>query len=383
MTATAPTIDRCRVCGGPLYSQPLLRFENMPGAAQFMPDEAALATERGADLDIRQCSACGLVQLDAEPVHYFREVVRAAAFSPEMRGFRLEQFRDFVDRFGLKGRKVVEIGCGRGEYLDLMAEQGVDAHGLEHGEESVRLGEDKPYPIRRGYVEDADTRLEGGPFDAFFILNFLEHMPRPVESLRGIAANLADGGVGLVEVPNFDMIVRAGLFSEFIADHLFYFTRATLTQTLTMAGFEVLDCAVVWHDYCLSATVRKRAPSDLSHLLDYQGRIDRDVSAFIDRFPAGRVAVWGAGHQALAVLSLLRLEKRIAYVLDSAPFKQGRYTPATHLPIVPPSRLREDPVPAVIVMAASYSDEVARIIRRDYASDIAVAILRDHGLEIV
>jgi hypothetical protein len=93
------------------------------------------------------------------------------------------------------------------------------------------------------------------------------------------------------------------------------------------------------------------------------------------------VAVWGAGHQALAVLALADLGNKIAYVVDSAPFKQGRYTPATHIPIVSPEQLVENPIGAIIIMAASYSDEVARLIRKRHGNSIRVAVLRDYGLE--
>ena len=82
------------------------------------------------------------------------------------------------------------------------------------------------------------------------------------------------------------------------------------------------------------------------------------------------------------MLALAELGGKVRYVVDSAPFKQGKFTPATHLPVVPPDALRSDPVEAVIVMAASYSDEVAGLLRRDFPTGLKVAILRDHGLEI-
>jgi hypothetical protein len=95
------------------------------------------------------------------------------------------------------------------------------------------------------------------------------------------------------------------------------------------------------------------------------------------------VAVWGAGHQALAVMALADLGGKIRYVIDSAPFKQGKFTPATHIPIVAPEHLKTDPVDAIIVMAASYSDEVAKLIVEKYREHIEIAILRDYGLECV
>ena len=89
MTPASPI---CRCCGEPLPDPPLLTLENMPAAAQNFPAADELATEHGADLRVRQCECCGLVQLDCEPVPYFRDVIRAAAASPEMREFRLWQF---------------------------------------------------------------------------------------------------------------------------------------------------------------------------------------------------------------------------------------------------------------------------------------------------
>ena len=80
-------------------------------------------------------------------------------------------------------------------------------------------------------------------------------------------------------------------------------------------------------------------------------------------------------------MSLLDLQHSIRYVVDSAPFKQGKFTPVTHFPIVAPSTLESDPVEAVIIMAAGYSDEVARTVRSRFSPSLNVAIWRESGLE--
>ncbi len=375
------TITKCRVCGSSFFHEPLLRYSNMPKAAQFLPDAQSLESEKGVDLIVCQCSRCGLVQLSNEPVPYYKEVIRAAAFSAEMNAFRREQFKDFVARFSLGGKKVLEIGCGKGEYLTLMRETGADAYGVEHGEESVNDCVKAGLKVTRGFVEAGSDALRDAPFDAFFILNFLEHIPDLNSTLRGISSNMSAQAVGLVEVPNFEMILKQKLFSEFINDHLYYFTGETIRSTLNRNGFEVLDCSPVWYDYILSAVVRKRTPLDVSNFAFFQHRLSGELQSYIAGFGKKRVAVWGAGHQALAVLALADLADKIRYVIDSAPFKQGRFTPSTHIPIVPPEALKEDPADAVIVMAASYSDEVAKIIHENFDERIHVSILRDFGLE--
>ena len=220
-----------------------------------------------------------------------------------------------------------------------------------------------------------------GPFDAFLLLMFLEHMPEPNVALQTIYNHLADNAVGLVEVPNFDMVLRNKLFSEFIGDHLLYFTKETLQTTLQLNGFDVIDYAEVRDDYVISVVVKKRNRLDISHFHDYQIKIQTDIKTYLERFAERRVAIWGAGHQALAIIALTGIAGSIRYIVDSAPFKQGKYTPATHLPIVAPSMLHSDPVDAIIVMAASYSDEVAAIIRQQFGNNMLIAILRDFGLE--
>lgn len=375
-------IHACRVCGADLFGKPLLHYGNMPSSAQHFPDAASLAGDAGADLTVCQCSGCGLVQLSNDPVPYCKEVIRAAAVSPVLKALKTRQFSDFIRKYSLRGKKVLEIGCGRGEFLGLLPPLGVEACGLEYSEAAVRDCLKNGLKAYKGYPDNKLGTLAEGPFDAFLLLMFLEHMPDPNSALKVLSANLKEGAVGLVEVPNFGMLVRDKLFSEFIGDHLLYFSRETFLATLNLNGFEVLDCGELRDGYVLSAEVKKRGALDISGFTGRQAEIAAGLDAFIGRFGERKVAVWGAGHQALAVLALAKLGGKVRYVVDSAPFKQGKYTPATHLPVVPPDALRTDPVEAVIVMAASYSDEVAGLLRRDFPRGLKIAVLRDHGLEI-
>lgn len=373
-------IVRCRVCAASLAAPPVLAYRNMPGAAQNLPNDDGLAADHGSDLNLYECGECGLIQLACPPVPYYREVIRAAAFSPEMRVFREKQLAEWVDRYQLQNQRILEIGCGKGEYLSLLAATGAQATGLEYASSAVTHCRRQGLNVLHGFLGRPTQQLPVAPFAGFMSLNFMEHWPKPVDTLRAIRHNLLPGGIGLLEVPNFDMILKEGLYSEFISDHLSYFTRETFAGALQRAGFEVLEAKSVWYDYILSAIVRKRQPTDLSSLKTQQEKIGRTIRAFVDRFPPRSVAVWGAGHQALAALALGELGKDIRYVVDSAPFKQGKFTPATHIPIVPPERLKDDPVQAIIVMAAGYSDEVAKLIREHHQLTIPVAILRAEGL---
>lgn len=372
----------CRGCKNEMPDKVLLTYKNMPKSAQFFPDETEVNQEKGVDIILYQCPHCGLVQAAGKPVSYYREVIRATGVSQEMRLFREGQYQDWVDAYQLQGKKVVEIGCGVGEYMALMETTGAQVSGIEHSLTSVTKGKENGHDIIECFIEDENSLIINGSYDGFYSMNFLEHIPDPGAFLRGIAANLSDGAVGLVEVPNFDMMLEKALYSEFIQDHLSYFTKETLCGLLERNGFEVISCESIWYDYILSAVVRKRRKIEISGFIRSHEQLKSEMDKFLkEQLEQGKkVAVWGAGHQALANLSLLDMGDKITYVVDSAKFKQDKYTPATHIPIVEPERLLKNEVQMVIIMAAGYSQEVKEIMKRDYPG-VEGVIFTEEGFE--
>jgi SAM-dependent methyltransferase len=360
-----------------------MKLEGMPAAAQHLPKFEELGRDAGLDLDVRQCMGCGLVQLDCEPVAYFREVIRAVAFSDEMRAFRVTQLSAFAKQFSLNDKSVLEIGCGRGEYLKLLNDSGMKAWGTEAGVDSVRHATEDGLRVQQVFPDADNTFIDGAPFDGFFSFNFMEHWPQPRKVLDCIKRHLNTGAVGLVEVPNFDMLVQQGMAVEFVSDHLSYFTAASLRTALELSGFEVLEVREIWYRYILSATVRKRIPLDGNCFIENTLAQRKRVLNFIESSAQKDVAIWGAGHQALASIALLELSDKVRYVIDSAPFKQGRFTPATHLPIVSPDELDRNPVGAILIMAAGFSDEVAETIRNRWGSSFKLAIARESSVEVL
>jgi len=373
----------CRVCDGSLFPSPLLRYENSPRSAQGFLD-AIEECDDLVNLEIFQCVYCGLVQHNLAPVPYYKEVIRAVAFSKEMGDFRVDQLRQWIMQNHLANKKILEVGCGRGEYIDLLISAGATkVAGIEYAQKSVVTAREKCLQIYQGYL-DSDFELPSDfKFDAFTIFSFMEHWPNPNQGLRLIHSVLSEGAVGLVEVPNFELILSKGLYSEFTADHIFYFDRKSFTFLLEKNGFEVISIESVWYGYILSAMVRKRPFLDVKNFLKIQEKIKSQLTEFISQRGDGEVAIWGAGHQALAVIAMARVANEVKYIVDTAPFKQGKYTPATHLPIVGPEYLNTHTPKAVIVMAAGYTNEVIRVLLEKYPFIEHIAALREDELEIV
>ena len=377
-------MKRCIACGAPLWETPLLTLDNMPASAQHMPDAQGVKQDRGLTLDLCQCMGCGLVQFDCEPVDYYRDVIRAGGFSKTMVELRRYQYKHLIESYHLEGKKFIEVGCGQGEFLKVLSEFPVEVHGIEHDPHLVELARAQGLDVTEGFTETEDTRFAGGLYDVFLSFNFLEHQPDPGTMLQAIYRNLEDDAMGLITVPSFEYIMDHNSYYELIRDHLAYYTFETLTPLLERNGFQVEECEVINRD-TLSVIVRKRPQMDTENLLECYVNLKREMESYMKYLDAWdkKVAVWGASHQGFTLASTTKLGERARYIIDSAPFKQGKFAPASHLPIVGPDHFHEHPVDAIIITAPGYTDEIAASIRRKFGTSVEIRAMRSNHLEMV
>lgn len=377
-------MKRCIACGAPLWETPLLTLDNMPASAQHMPDAQGVKEDRGLTLDLCQCMGCGLVQFDCEPVDYYRDVIRAGGFSKTMVELRRYQYKHLIDSYHLEGKKFIEVGCGQGEFLKVLSEFPVEVHGIEHDPHLVELARAQGLDVTEGFTETEDTRFAGGLYDVFLSFNFLEHQPDPSTMLQAIYRNLEDDAMGLITVPSFEYIMDHNSYYELIRDHLAYYTFETLTPLLERNGFQVEECEVINRD-TLSVIVRKRPQMDTENLLECYVNLKREMETYMKYLDAWdkKVAIWGASHQGFTLAATTKLGEKARYIIDSAPFKQGKFAPASHLPIVGPDQFHEHPVDAIIITAPGYTDEIAASIRQKFGTAVEIRAMRSNHLEMV
>jgi 2-polyprenyl-3-methyl-5-hydroxy-6-metoxy-1,4-benzoquinol methylase len=369
---------RCRLCNAQL-SAPKLLLPGMPDSAQNFHSEVDMGRP-AIDIAIYQCDGCSLVQLSCPPVAYFKEVIRASLLSTEMVKFRSSQLGEFSKKYNLSGKHVLEVGCGTGEYLSILSSLGMIPSGTEMGKGAIDARK-RGFEVIAEYPDSDNQVITGSPFDAFFSFNFMEHWPDPKTVLSAISASLTHDGVGLIEVPNFDMILEKMLLSEFVTDHLSYFTKSTFRMALELSGFEVLELKEVWYRYILSAEVRRRRSLDFSPLVQSLEKTKYDIENFLSSSGEKGTVVWGAGHQALAIIGLASLKSKIRYIVDSAPFKQEKFAPGSHVRVKAPDYLDEDPPSSILIVAAGFSDEVYRQIRLRWNDKFTIGILRENYIQ--
>lgn len=375
-------MNKCIVCGAPLIEKPLLHCSHMPSGAMNIPDKENLDNDRPFDMYLYQCSGCGLIQLECEPVPYYRDVIRAGGYNSTMRELRRSQYAHFIDFFQLTGKKIVEVGCGQGEFLQTLTEFPVQAYGVEHSAELAGQAREKGLNVFNAFTENEDTQLPGGPYDAFLSFNFIEHQPDPCTMLRCVYNNLTEDGCGLITAPSFEYIKANDAFYELMRDHVANYTSDTLRFLMERCGFEVVESSVALRD-TLTMLVRKRPKANLESMQQNLSELTDQMRGFVaeHRAKGQNIAVWGASHQGFTALSVSQVGQDIAYIIDSAPFKQGRFAPVSHVPIVAPEHFFEEPVSCILIIAPDYTEEISAIIREKFGSEVEIFALRSARIE--
>ena len=292
------------------------------------------------------------MQFDCEPVDYYRDVIRAGGYSTTMAELRRKQYKHLIETYHLEGKRFIEVGCGQGEFLQVLKEFPVEVHGIEHDPALVELAKSKGIDVVQGFTETEDTVFPGGLYDVFLSFNFLEHQPDPVTMLRAIWNNLEDDAMGLITVPSFEYIMEHSSYYELIRDHIAYYTFDTLTSLMERSGFDVVEASMINRD-TLSLIVRKRPQVETENLLECYVNLREEMNTYMKYLRAWNktVCIWGASHQGFTLAATTCLGENAEYIIDSASFKHGKYAPASHLPIVPPEYFEAHPVDAIVITA--------------------------------
>jgi SAM-dependent methyltransferase len=373
----------CRLCGTKLPHEAYFQLTGVPSGAQYYPKSEDFVDDKGACLNLLVCPSCDLYQLDSDAVPYYRDVIRSGGYSKTMLDLRNRQYSEMMERFALINKKVFECGCGQGEFLGIWKRFPIDAYGIEHDASLVNKARANGLNVANFFIDDYSLpSLPNAPFDAFTSFNFLEHQPNPNGMLKAIYKNLTHNGGGLITVPSLEYILKNNAYYELVIDHLMYFSRKTLITILEKNGFQVVGFDETLDD-TLSAYVIKNN-NGKETLNDSKVHLTEKIQNYIARTnqSKGHIVVWGASHQAFTILTSTGIDKYISFIVDSAPFKQGRYSPVSHIPISAPEILHREEIATIIIIAPNYTEEILMLIRDEYRLTCPVASIQNGKISV-
>ncbi len=361
----------CPVCRSTAV-EPVLTVRGAPlqiGVA--WPDRAAARSAEVGDTVLTICLACGfLFNAGFEPgrVRYTVGYDVVLVHSGVYRAYLEAEARLLVQRYGIRRRRVVEIGSGDGYFLRLLARLGGnEGHGFDPS-----LPGDSVEPGLRLSATEFTPGLLGHSADLVVIRSVLELVTDPVGFLRDARAAMQPGGLCYLEVPNVDWVLRNGMAWNIHYEHCSYFTASTLRNVCASAGLHVLESSPVYHDgqYLRAVAVLDEVEPAV---VDTARRFGASYRAAVASWTArlrlacdkGRtVILWGAGGRGASFLAAVDpAAGLVAFAVDVNPARQGAYVPVTGHPIRAPDALTAAAVDVIIVANNTYLTEIARIAR--------------------
>jgi 2-polyprenyl-3-methyl-5-hydroxy-6-metoxy-1,4-benzoquinol methylase len=337
--------------------------------------EEAMNARRG-DMRLGFCHACGHVynySFDPSLMTYSQAYENSLHFSPRFQRYAMELANDLVGRYNLQNKTVIEIGCGQGDFLNLLCSLG-NNRGIGFDESYVppERSDDETFTVIRDFFSQEYSHYNP---DFVCCRHVLEHIPAPVEFVRNIRKSVGHQCKLYFEVPNALCTLKDLAIWDLIYEHCSYFTQNSLAQLFGACGFNILRLG---EKYCGQFLGIELAPSgnagyprvpqmeaaDLASgfATTYHQNVGAWKKAFEQlRSESKRTVVWGSGSKGVTFLNTLKTN--VEYIVDLNTRKQGMYVAGTGQQIVPPQFLCEYKPDTIIIMNSIYEEEIRQTLR--------------------
>jgi hypothetical protein len=368
--------DLCPACRSS-DTRPSLEIRDVPAECNLLmrSELQARAVPRG-DIALALCGRCGLIwntRFDPGLLSYDTWYENSLWASRVFAEYGEHLARHLIERYGIRGKTVLAIGCGRGEFLWNLCRLG----------NNRGIGID-PASDQRQVPPDVDVRMvaeefsDRHRFDADLVVcrHVFEHIRNPRSFLDAVRRSIGDrtGTTVYFEVPNSMFVFRDGSVWDVIYEHCSYFTQPSLRWLFEAAGFSVRDLYESFGGQYLGLEASPGRPQDgpgpdIGDVTDALRVFEAAYRAVVDEWGRRlaewqrrgiRVALWGAGSKGVTFLNAVPGARSIETVVDINPRKQGHFVAGTGQAIVGPERLRASRPEVVLVMNPLYRNEIRR-----------------------
>jgi SAM-dependent methyltransferase len=328
------------------------------------------------DIRMAFCPGCGFVwnaAFDVERMQYEEDYESTQAVSPTFNRFHDRLARDLIERFDLHGKKIVELGCGQGEFITMLAE-----YGGNRGYGFDRVIRDETGGDRVEFVKDFyGPRYSELHPDFVACKMTLEHVHNTGEFIRDLRATVGDRPETVVffMIPEVTRILDLAAFWDVYYEHCSYFSPGSLARTFRRAGLDPIE---VWTDYADQYVLIAARPGHgdgpvlaneeppealLPKVQSFAERVAKDRERWLGllrqaKADGKRAVLWGGGSKAVAFLTTLGATDELAHAVDVNPRRSGTYIAGTGHQIVAPEFLKDYRPDLIVVMSPIYMPEI-------------------------
>jgi predicted TPR repeat methyltransferase len=381
----------CRFCNSPLELT-VIDLGKSPFCESFLTSDQLETMEAFYPLHVRTCSRCWLAQLPAfvAPEEIFEEYAYFSAFSDSW----VEHARAYVEmiaeRLALTSASlVVELASNDGYLLQHFLPKGIPVLGIDPAANVARAAEERGVETLVDFFGIGLAQRmadEGREADLVLGNNVLAQVPDLNDFVGGVRILLAKGGTATFEFPHLARLLEGLQYDTIYHEHFSYFSLFTIREVFAAHGLSVIDVEELpTHGGSLRVYAAHdgdpREPTDavrellareeLEGLRDpecygqFAVRVNESKRALLEllielRRDSKHVVGYGAPGKGNTLLNFCGIRTDfLDYTVDRNPYKHGRFTPGTHIPIHPPERIAETRPDAIVILPWNLTPEIS------------------------
>jgi hypothetical protein len=337
------------------------------------------------DVILGFCEKCGFVTntvFDSKWSAYAPNYEDQQSFSPTFNQFALDLASRLVDKYDLRNKDIIEIGCSKGDFLLLLCELGNNRGvGIDPSAVPGRVKSEAAERVTfiQDYYSEKYSELVG---DFICCRHTLEHIYPTEEFISTVRRSIGNrlDTVVFFEIPDTTRVLRDLAFEDIYYEHCSYFTPGSLARLFRACGFEVIDLYKAYGEQYLMIEARPVADaSEYHHPLEesleettenakyFVEHISQKLDSWkqhLEKMQAQekRVVVWGSGSKCVAFLTTLDTIDKIQYVIDINPHRHGKFIPGVGKEIMSPEFLKDYKPDQIIVMNPIYREEIQKMM---------------------
>ncbi len=382
---------KCRHCQAEL-TLPLVDLGSAPPSNAYLTQQSLHAPEKHFPLRVLVCTQCWLVQTEdyAQADDLFG--ADYAYFSSTSSGW-LEHAAKYAKSITKQLRLtsvslVIEVASNDGYLLKNFVAAGIPCLGIEPTASTADAAEKLGIPVRREFFSEAlgkHLAASGKQADLIAGNNVYAHVPDINDFTCGLKAALKPGGTITLEFPHLMRLIEHTQFDTIYHEHFSYLSLYAVDRIFTNAGLRIRDVEELpthggslriygchaddarLTSPALDALLKEESRRGLQEIGIYQhfqtkaDRIKDDLLTFLieQKRRGKKVAAYGAAAKGNTLLNYAGIKPDLLpFVCDAAAAKQGKFMPGSHIPILPPSALREQCPDYLIILPWNIAAEV-------------------------